>query len=109
MSVLEHPFTFAVGVGAANGLLAKVRGKSIDLPTAAALAGILGIGEAVIAAFEKPEPGKEHRSPTSVALLSVAGVAVGLAPFVSMGAEHQDHAVPVASTGDAETPEEKPT
>lgn len=87
MDLIEHPFSFAVGIGLANGLLAKVRGKGIDVATGIALAAILGIGEAVIVALEKPDPTKKHYSPALVALYSVIGVGVGLAPFVTLEGE----------------------
>lgn len=99
MDLVNHPFTFAVGVGAANGLLAAVRGKRVDLPTGIALAAILGVGEAVINHFEPHPPGAPpKRSDLSVAIHSVLGVALGLAPFVFLmrGAEDHGGGIPVA-------------
>lgn len=79
MEVVNHPFAFALGVGAANGLLAAVRGKHIDLRTGLALTAILGVGETVIAAWE---PGEHKHSNAMVALYSVLGVGIGLLPFL---------------------------
>lgn len=81
MDLVNHPFTFAAGVGLANGLLAAARGKHIDLKTAAALTMILGVGETVIVAFE---PGEKKHSNLAVLLHSIAGVGLGLAPFVKL-------------------------
>lgn len=83
MDLVNHPFTFAVGVGAANGLLAVVRGKQVDVPTGIALALILGAGEAAINHFEPPVPGHQKRSDLAVALYSILGVGLGLLPFLS--------------------------
>lgn len=79
-TLVDHPFSFAIGVGVANGLLAVGRGKSIDKPTAITLSLILGLGEMALVAFE-PESERTH-SLTAIALWSVAGVAVGVMPFI---------------------------
>jgi fucose 4-O-acetylase-like acetyltransferase len=87
MDLVNHPFTFAAGVGLANGLLAAARGKHIDLKTAAALTMILGVGETVIVAFE---PGEKKHSNLAVLLHSIAGVGLGLAPFVRMSSDEKE-------------------
>jgi len=105
MDVVNHPFTFAVGVGLANGILARVRGKQVDVPTAVALALILGAGEAVIEHFDKSKPPEEKHSPAAVVLYSIAGVAAGLLPFITWEtAEGGTRPIPIASketTGDS--------
>jgi len=78
--LVNHPFSFAIGVGVANGLLAVGRGKSIDKPTAVTLSLILGLGEMALVAFE-PES-ERPMSLTAIGLWSVAGVAVGVMPFI---------------------------
>lgn len=78
--LVNHPFSFAIGVGVANGLLAVGRGKSIDKPTAITLSLILGLGEMALVAFE-PES-ERPMSLTAIGLWSVAGVAVGVMPFI---------------------------
>lgn len=97
MDLVNHPFTFAAGVGLANGLLAAVRGKHIDFKTAAALTAILGVGETVIVAFE---PGEKKHSNLAVLLHSIAGVGLGLAPFVRLSPDEKElvgKTFPVAS------------
>lgn len=104
MDLVNHPFSFAVGVGVANGLLAVARGKRIDLPTAAALGVILGLGEAALVGLE---PGHKvwSKETGKVAWLSVLGVAVGVAPFVLLGTGEAGHGAPLAEksreTGEA--------
>lgn len=78
--LVNHPFSFAIGVGAANGLLAVGRGKSIDLPTALTLSTILGLGEMALVMYE-PESERTN-SLVAIALWSVAGVMVGVMPFI---------------------------
>jgi hypothetical protein len=95
MDLVHNPFAFAVGVGVANGLLAVARNKRIDLPTASALGVILGLGEAALVGLE---PGNKvwSKETGKVALWSVLGVAVGVAPFMLFGGEGSAHAIPVA-------------
>lgn len=87
MDLVNHPFTFALGVGLANGALAAVRGKHIDVKTAAALTAILGVGETVIVAFE---PGEKKHSNLATLLHSIAGVFIGLAPFVRLSSDEKE-------------------
>jgi len=96
MDVVNHPFVFAAGVGVANGILAKARGKQVDVPTAIALALILGGGEAVIEHFDKSKPDSEKHSPLMMILLSVAGVAVGLLPFMTWEQSGGARVLPIA-------------
>jgi len=78
--LVNHPFSFAIGVGVANGLLAVGRGKSIDLPTAVTLSTILGLGEMALVIYE---PASERtRSLAAIGAWSVAGVMVGVMPFI---------------------------
>lgn len=78
--LVNHPFSFAIGVGVANGLLAVGRGKNIDLPTAITLSTILGLGEMALVVYE---PASERtRSLASIGAWSVAGVMVGVMPFI---------------------------
>jgi hypothetical protein len=108
-TLLNHPFSFAVGVGLANGLLAFARQKKIDFKTAATLSVILGLGEAALVMYEPEEERGEH-SLSSIAVLSVAGVMLGVAPFIEWSprvpAEHKQKVLPLAAgPGDpAETP-----
>lgn len=98
-AAMEHPFGFALAVGVGNGLLAVARGKHIDLKTGIALAGIIGIGETVIAAFE---PGEHKRSNLKVGIYSVLGIGIGLLPFLRLGSEGAA-GLPIASAeGSAE-------
>lgn len=89
--LVNHPFSFAIGVGVANGLLAVGRGKSIDKPTAITLSLILGLGEMALVAFE-PES-ERPMSLTAIGLWSVAGVAVGVMPFI------KEHKVLIPESG----------
>lgn len=97
MDLVHHPFSFAVGVGLANGLLAVARGKSIDVPIATALGIILGIGEAALVGLE---PGNKvwSKETGKVAIHSVLGVAVGVLPFVLFGKGEPGHGLPIAET-----------
>lgn len=95
--IVNHPFTFAVGVGLANGALARIRDKRVDLPTAVALATILGLGEMALEYFTPPE--KLHHSLPMIGVFSVLGVAVGLAPFVELSPSEAEYlrGIPVAA------------
>jgi hypothetical protein len=107
MDVVNHPFTFALGVGVANGALAKVRGKEVDVPTAVALALILGAGEAAIEHFDKTKPPEEKRSILAMSLLSIAGVGLGLLPFLSWKMEGGARPLPIAQADEEEPTEGK--
>lgn len=98
MDLVNHPFSFAVGVGVANGLLAVARGKRVDGPTAAALGVILGLGEAALVGLE-PGHSVWSKETAKVAWLSVLGVGVGVLPFVLFGKGEPTHGIPIASTG----------
>lgn len=89
--LVNHPFSFAIGVGVANGLLAVGRGKNIDLPTAITLSTILGLGEMALVVYE-PES-ERTRSLASIGAWSVAGVMVGVMPFIK-----ETHTVAPATT-----------
>jgi hypothetical protein len=91
--LVNHPFSFAVGVGVANGLLAVGRGKKIDMPTALTLSAILGLGEMALVMYE-PESERSH-SLTVIGAYSVLGVLAGVLPFVSK--EGHGGGVPIAS------------
>lgn len=78
-TLFNHPFSFAVGVGAANGLLAKMRDKPITPTAVLYLAVILGLGEAALAS-EEPEE-ERHTSVSATAFYSVLGVFAGVALF----------------------------
>lgn len=88
--LVDHPYTFAMGVGVANGLLAVGRGKKIDMPTALTLSVILGLGEMALVVYE-PES-ERHYSLTSVGIYSVLGVLTGVLPFVTRGGAHGEEA-----------------
>ncbi len=96
-TLLDHPFSFAVGVGAANGLLAVGRGKKIDVPTALTLSVILGLGEAALVMYE-PEHERTH-SLTAIGVHSVFGVLAGVLPFVTFGDVHHSErgGLPIAA------------
>lgn len=106
-TLLNHPFSFAVGVGLANGLLAFARQKKIDFKTAATLSVILGLGEAALVMYEPEEERGEH-SLSSIAVLSVAGVMLGVAPFIEWSprvpAEHKQKVLPLAAGPDEGAP-----
>ena len=78
--LLNHPYSFAVGIGVTNGLLAKARNKHIDPMTAVTLSLILGLGEAALVAREPTWQRKQ--SLTAIAVYSVLGVLTGVWPFV---------------------------
>ena len=85
--IVSHPFSFAIGVGVANGCLSKVRGKQIDLKVAATLAAVIGVGEAALVMYEpQSERGKfmSKMSLMEVGLGSIGGLFVGLIPFISL-------------------------
>jgi len=87
-TLYRHPYSFAVGIGIANGLLAVTRGKSINPKTAVMLAGVLGVGEALIAA---QEPAHERTMPlNAVGLYSVLGVLTGVALFTDWTNAHPE-------------------
>ncbi len=92
--LVNHPYSFAVGVGVANGMLAVGRGKKIDMPTALTLSAILGLGEMALVMYE-PES-ERSMSLTSIGVFSVLGVLTGVLPFVTREAAHGG-AVPVAT------------
>lgn len=96
-SLVDHPFSFAVGVGVANGLLAVGRGKKIDVPTALTLSAILGLGEAALVMYE-PES-ERHYSLTMIGVHSVFGVLAGVLPFVTFGEVHHSErgGLPIAA------------
>jgi hypothetical protein len=85
--LVNHPYSFAMGVGIANGFLAVGRGKKIDMPTALTLSAILGLGEMALVMYE-PES-ERSMSLQAIGVYSVLGVLTGLLPFVSPG--HQEH------------------
>ena len=96
--LVDHPFSFAVGVGVANGLLAVSRNKKIDVPTALTLSAILGLGETALVMYE---PESERAFPlTTIAVYSVLGVLVGVVPFITRGGHGEEHggspALPIA-------------
>ena len=103
-SLVHHPFSFAAGVGVANGLLAIGRGKKIDPKTAFTLAIILGLGETALVMYEP----QEHRGPymskmtlLTVGIHSMLGVMAGVLPFVTWGPiQHGEaaHSLPIAQT-----------
>lgn len=84
--LVNHPYSFAMGVGIANGFLAVGRGKKIDLPTALTLSAILGLGEMALIMYE-PESERQY-SLTATGIYSVLGVLTGLLPFVSPSGAH---------------------
>jgi hypothetical protein len=85
--LVNHPYSFAMGVGIANGFLAVGRGKKIDMPTALTLATILGLGEMALIMYE-PESERQY-SLQATGIYSVLGVLTGLLPFVSPSASHE--------------------
>lgn len=97
-TLVNHPFTFAVGTGIANGLLAKARNKKIDIKTAVTLGSIIGIGETALVMYEPPsERGEimEKMSLFEIGLWSCGGLFVGLMPFVTWRpVEHGERAKP---------------
>lgn len=76
-----NPFVFAMGVGLANGLLAKMRGKSITPKAAIYMALILGAGEAALASEEPAE--ERTNTVSSIGWMSILGVFVGIAAFTN--------------------------
>lgn len=97
-TLVDHPFSYAIGVGMANGLLAKSRDKKIDLKTAVTLGSIIGIGETALVMYEPQHERGEIMSQMSlmeVGLWSCAGLFVGLLPFITWGpVEHGEAARP---------------
>jgi hypothetical protein len=106
--LVDHPFSFAVGVGIANGLLAKARGKTIDVKTATTLGSVLGLGETALVMYEpQSERGKFMSKMTlmEVGLWSVGGLLVGLLPFISWKpAEHGSGGGVLVAEGDKQPP-----
>jgi hypothetical protein len=78
--VVNHPTTFGVGVGVANAVIAKVRGKPLTARGTLLTVLVLGIGEAILAMDETPAE-RKGRKPALVGVLSGLGVLVGLAVF----------------------------
>ncbi len=93
-SLVDHPFSFAAGVGVANGLLAVSRDKKIDVPTALTLSVILGLGETALVMYE-PES-ERPMGLGAIAAYSVLGVLLGVAPFITPNA-HGAHSLPIAT------------
>jgi len=93
--LVNHPFSFAMGVGVANGLLAVGRNKKIDMPTALTLSAILGLGEMALVMYE-PESERSH-SLQVIGVYSVLGVLAGLLPFITTVPQHGGASVPIAS------------
>lgn len=85
-TLMNHPFSFAVGIGVANGMLAVGRNKKIDMPTALTLSAILGLGEMALVMYE-PEHERSH-SLEIIGVYSVLGVLLGVLPFVTKGHAH---------------------
>lgn len=85
-TLVDHPFTFAAGVGLANGFLAIARNKKIDPKTAVTLAGVLGLGELALVMYEPQEergPIMSKMSLTEIGFYSVVGVVAGVLPFIT--------------------------
>ena len=80
-----HPISFGVGVGVANGLLAEGRSLPLTLKSAGLSAVVIGVTEALIAA----EVPKRDHSLYEIAGYSVLGIAIGLAPFISLHSEEK--------------------
>lgn len=102
-TLLDHPFSFAMGVGLANGLLAKARDKQVDARVATTLAAILGLGETALVMYEpQSERGPLMKDMTlmEIGVYSALGVLVGLIPFMSWSGAHAATAtsVPIASS-----------
>lgn len=98
--LVNHPYSFAVGVGVANGMLAVGRGKKIDVPTALTLSAILGLGEMALVMYE-PES-ERSMSLEMIGVYSVLGVLTGVLPFVSkQPVEHGDAASPLLMASNA--------
>jgi hypothetical protein len=93
--LVNHPYSFAVGVGVANGLLAVGRGKKIDVPTALTLSAILGFGEMALVMYE-PES-ERSMSLTAIGVYSVLGVLTGVLPFVTWSGEPHGGGLPIAA------------
>jgi hypothetical protein len=85
-TLMNHPFSFAVGIGVANGMLAVGRNKKIDMPTALTLSAILGLGEMALVMYE-PEHERSHPLDV-IGWYSVLGVLLGVLPFVTKGQAH---------------------
>jgi hypothetical protein len=94
-TLVNHPFSFAVGIGVANGLLAVARGKKIDIPTALWLSAILGLGEMALEMYVPAEE-RAHSLP-AIGAHSVAGVLLGVLPFVTTEPGHHGGGLPIAS------------
>lgn len=75
-----HPLTFGVGVGVANGLIAKVRKKPLTPRATVLTALVLAVGEAVLA-MEETDKEREGRTPWTIGAFSGLGVLAGLVMF----------------------------
>lgn len=103
-TLVNHPLTFAIGVGLANGLLAKARGKKIDLKTLVTLGSIIGLGEAALVMYEPPEERGEIMSKMSlmaIGLYSCGGLYLGLLPFLSLEPHGALPQVPILAKANA--------
>ena len=106
--LVNHPYTFAIGVGVANGFLAVGRGKKIDMPTALTLSVILGLGEMALVMYE---PESERPMPlATIGVYSVLGVLTGVLAFVSKSSdtEHALAPAPVFASNAPTTPQALP-
>lgn len=90
--LVNHPYSFAMGVGIANGFLAVGRGKKIDPPTAITLSIILGLGEMALV-MREPES-ERPMSLGAIGAFSILGVLTGVLPFVSKSSAHEPGELP---------------
>jgi hypothetical protein len=93
--LVDHPVAFGVGVGVANGLIAKGRSKKLTGRATLLTALVLAAGEGILAMEDSVEE-RKGRTPLVVGALSGLGVLLGLALFTDWGAKKGARPVLVA-------------
>jgi hypothetical protein len=97
--LMSHPLIFGAGIGIGNGLLAKARSMRFTTRATLVTAGVLTIGEAILAADQTTEQ-RHGRTPLVFGLISGVGVLLGLALFTDWATwAGGDRPILVASLG----------
>ena len=78
--IAQNPIAFGVGVGVANGLIAKSRSKRMSARATLLTTLVLAAGEGILAMEETSEE-RKGRSPLIIGAMSGLGVLIGLAFF----------------------------